>query len=152
MRAIANVRYHDEPVTFDRYGQLRDGVIGGDERGAGIDRDADLARAACARRRRGTRSPPRGSATASRRSFAWIWIAPWQRSATAATAAQTTPARAASCRAVSATLRTWSRDARRDGGSIESTRFEDHDGASITFGELLPREAVDRRFLLYALR
>ena len=134
MRAIANVRYHDEPVTFDRYGQyatassaatsaVRELIatktwLGPHARGVAAELEA-------------LRAAGDGLAKKFRvdldRAVAAIGDG-GDRGADDAGACCQLPGGLGH-------LRTWSRDARRDGGSIESTRFEDHDGASITFGE-----------------
>ena len=129
MRAIANVRYHDEPITFDCYGQyatasaasttaVRELIVtltwlGPHARGVLTDLEAlrtardGLAKKSPGRSRRGSDRRTRRADDAGR---------------------------AAGCRA-SRPLANVVADARRDCGSIESTRFEDQDGASITFGE-----------------
>ena len=131
MRAIANVRYHDEPITFDCYGQYAMASAGSTT----AVRELIATLTWLGPRARGVLTELEALRTA-RDGLAKKFRADLDR-AVAAIGERDAPDAGACCQLPGdlGHLRTWTHDARRDCGSIESTRFEDQDGASITFGE-----------------
>ena len=134
MRAIPNVRYHDEPFTFDRYGQYATASA----TSTTAVRELIATLAWLGPHARGVLTELDALRTA-RDGLAKKFHADLDRAVAAIGDGGEPVAHDADacCRLPGGLghLRTWSRGARRDCESIESARFEDHDGASITFGE-----------------
>src|SRR5262245_15285832 len=136
IRAIANVRYHDEPVTFDRYGQYATASSSATTAVceliatlAWLGPQARAVRAEVEALRAAGDGLSKKYRTDLDRAVTAIGVGEDE--------ADDAHDEAACCRLPLGlgSLRTWSRDARRGAGPIDSTRFEDQDGASTTFGE-----------------
>ena len=134
MRAITNIRYRDEPVSFESYGEYAVSSTG-----TSPVRELLATLAWLGPHARGV-LPEVEALRAQRGGLSRKLLIDVDRAVEAirgGRSSRSSPARtrAARCRAAWATQSSWARGSRRGCEPIESTVFEDHDGASITFKE-----------------
>ena len=151
MRALTNIRYHDEPISFESYGEYAVAATGTSPvrellatlawlgpHAAGVLDEVRLLR------KQGSGLPARFRVDIDRAIQA---IRGPERS--------DPPAAPACCGAPATGVErtsSWPPNERRSCAPVASAVLQDHDGATITFKEFFTRTAGHRRFLLYPLR
>lgn len=133
MRAFHNIRYHDEPVAFDHYGEYPTAatdITPVRELLATLEWLGPAARGVL---------PELETLRANRGGFSRKMLAELDRTRkTIANAARAEPPPADACCSLPAgfgNALSWARGFRRGCETVESVRFEDHDGASVSFAE-----------------
>jgi protein SCO1 len=143
MRAIEQIRYHDDPVSFDEYGEYSPSSstsplcelfktlawLGG-HAGEALPRIEALTQ---------VRSLGKQAKAEAARAMAAIRAAAAAAAATGATGAPASDSKGESCCELPPGLAgrfSWPRLNRRGSESIEAVSFEDHDGTRVTFGDV----------------